>query len=191
VGILNSIFGNRNKFKSDESDILSTILNVENLAFPKSTEKITFSAKSALLLNTNDDPFFENIDASLEIIHPEQQPITSKTISIESGEYGSSWIVFENPVIQRMINDINSVSSHIANLGLGSTMTAAIFKGVAKNKPSYWVCNYRTAKFYPLVPTGNNQRDNNLEMEIGGLLSSKGIPVEPHANWYSLSDIPF
>ena len=191
MGLLKSIFGKRNKPKSDESDILSTILRVENLTFPKSTEKITFSVKSALLLNTSDDPFFENIDASLKNIHPKQQPITSKIISMKSGEYDSSWIVFENPIMQKMINDVNSVSSHIANLGLGSTMTAAIFKGMAKNEPSYWVCNYRSAKFYPLVPTDNNQRDNNLEMEIGDLLTSKGIPVEPHANWYSLSDIPF
>ena len=191
MGLLKNIFGRKSKAQSDESDILSAILRVEDLAFPDSTDKITVSSKSALLLNTNDDPFFKNTDASLKNILPEQQPITSEVANIESDEYDSCWIVFENPIMQKMINDVNSVSSHIANLGLGSTMTAAIFKGMAKNEPSYWVCNYRSAKFYPLVPTDNNQRDNNLEMEIGDLLTSKGIPVEPHANWYSLSDIPF
>jgi len=190
VGLLKNIFGRKSKAKSDESDILSAILRVEDLAFPDSTDKITVLSKSALLLNTNDDPFFKNTDASLKNILPEQQPITSEVANIESDEYDSCWIVFENPITQRMINDINSVSSHIANLGLGSTMTAAIFKGVVKNKPSYWVCNYRTAKFYPLVPDGD-RRDNEMEIKIGQIFTSKGIPVEPHANWYSLSDIPF
>ncbi len=191
MGLLKSIFGNRTRSKSDETDILSAILRIENFTFPRSTKTITLSANSALLLNTNDDLFFENVDASLKRILREQQPITSKVTTIESDEYDSCWIVFENTVTQRMIHDINSVSSHIANLGLGSSMTAAIFKGLAENKQSYWVCNYRTAKFYPLVPDDNDKRDNDMEIKIGNILTSKGIPVEPHANWYSLSDIPF
>ena len=89
-----------------------------------------------------------------------------------------------------MVDDINSVSAHIANLGLGNNMTAAIFKGTIKNQLFYWICNYRTSKFYPLAPLGKEMRDNKLEMEIGNLLASMGIPLEPHENWYSLSDIP-
>ncbi len=89
-----------------------------------------------------------------------------------------------------MVDDINSVSSHIANLGLGNNMTAAILKGTIKNQSFYWICNYRTSKFYPLAPLENDIRDNELEMKIGSLLASMGIPLEPHENWYSLSDIP-
>ena len=191
MGLLKSIFGKRNNPKSDESDILSTIVKIENFGSETGTEKIAISAKSALLLNKNDAPFFENVGASLKSISPEQQPITSELTNIESKEYNSCWIVFENPVTQKMITDINSISSYIANLGLGSSMTAAIFKGAVNNKPAYWVCNYRTAKFYPLVPDDNNKRDNDMEITIGKILTSKGIPVEPYANWYSLSDIPF
>ena len=191
MGLLKSIFGKRNNPKSDESDILSAIVKVENFDSRDGTEEIAISAKSALLLNKNDAPFFENVGASLKSIFPEQQPITSELTNIESKEYNSCWIVFENPVTQKMITDINSISSYIANLGLGSSMTAAIFKGAVNNKPAYWVCNYRTAKFYPLVPDDNNKRDNDMEITIGKILTSKGIPVEPYANWYSLSDIPF
>ena len=94
-----------------------------------------------------------------------------------------------------MVAEINSASSHIANLGLGNNMTAAIFKGTiskgtTRNQSFYWICNYRTSKFYPLAPLENEMRDNELEMEIGNLLASMGIPLEPHENWYSLSDIP-
>ena len=191
MGLLKRIFRTRNKPQADESDILSAILRVEDLTFPDSTDKITVLSKSALLLNTNDDPFFKNIDASLKNILPEQQPITSKVTTIESNEYNSCWVIFENTVTNRMIDDINSVSSKIANLGLGNNMTAAIFKGVVENNPTYWVCNYRTVKFYPLVPTENDKRDNDMEIKIGEVLASQGIPLEPHMNWYSLSDIPF
>ena len=191
MGLLKSIFGKRSNPKSDESDILSTIVKVENFDSATDTEKIAILGKSALLLNTNDAPFFENVNKSLINISPEPQPITSEVTSIESDEYNSCWIVFDNPDTKKMITDINSISSHIANLGLGSSMTAAIFKGIVKDKLAYWVCNYRTAKFYPLVPDDNNKRDNDMEIKIGEILISKGIPVERHANWYSLSDIPF
>tara|TARA_A100001037_G_C15093453_1_gene610267 strand:+ start:925 stop:1500 length:576 start_codon:yes stop_codon:yes gene_type:complete len=191
VSLLKRIFGKKNKSTSDESDILSAILRVENPVSPKGTIKITLSAKSALLLNTNDDSFFQNVDASLKKILIEQQPITSKVTTIESNEYNSCWVLFENTVTNKMIDDINSVSSKIANLGLSNNMTAAIFKGVVENNPTYWVCNYRTAKFYPLVPTENDIRDNDMEIKIGEVLALHGIPIEPHMNWYSLSDIPF
>lgn len=191
MGILKSIFGKPNNHKSDESDILSAILRLEIIDSSTSTEQISLVEKSALLLNTNESTFFENIDSSLKNIPVEQQPITSTVKSVKSDDYNSCWIVFENPTIQKMITDINSVSSYIASLGLGNNMTAAIFKTLFKNKSSYGVCNYRTARFYPLVPTDDGKRDNNMEMEIGDILSSKGIPLEPYSNWYSLSDIPF
>ena len=81
-------------------------------------------------------------------------------------------------------NDIGTagIVEHFADTY--SAMTAAIFKGTIKNQSFYWICNYRTSKFYPLTPLGKEMRDNKLEMEIGNLLASMGIPLEPHENWY-------
>ena len=189
--LFKTLFGKSNKLKSDESDILSLVLRVTNQD-SNGDRDINLSGAATLLLNINEHTFFTDINSSLKELEKELLIPTVGTPlrGFKSDMYNSFWIVFENSNNQKMVDDINSVSAHIANLGLGNNMTAAIFKGTIKNQLFYWICNYRTSKFYPLAPLGKEMRDNKLEMEIGNLLASMGIPLEPHENWYSLSDIP-
>ncbi len=189
--LFRTLFKNSNRLGSDESDILSTILRVTNQS-TGGEKDINLSGAATLLLNTNEHPFFTDINTSLKELDKELFVSTIRTPlrGLKSDMYNSCWIIFENYNNQKMVDDINSVSSHIANLGLGNNMTAAILKGTIKNQSFYWICNYRTSKFYPLAPLENDIRDNELEMKIGSLLASMGIPLEPHENWYSLSDIP-
>jgi hypothetical protein len=191
VRLFKTLFGKSNKLKSDESDILSLVLRVTNQD-SNGDRDINLSGAATLLLNINEHTFFTDINSSLKELEKELLIPTVGTPlqGLKSDMYNSFWIVFENSNNQKMVDDINSVSAHIANLGLGNNMTAAIFKGTIKNQSFYWICNYRTSKFYPLAPLGKEMRDNKLEMEIGTLLASMGIPLEPHENWYSLSDIP-
>jgi len=191
VRLFKTLFGKSNKLKSDESDILSLVLRVTNQD-SNGDRDINLSGAATLLLNINEHTFFTDINSSLKELEEELLIPTVGTPlrGFKSDMYNSFWIVFENSNNQKMVDDINSVSAHIANLGLGNNMTAAIFKGTIKNQLFYWICNYRTSKFYPLAPLGKEMRDNKLEMEIGNLLASMGIPLEPHENWYSLSDIP-
>jgi len=191
VRLFKTLFGKSNKLKSDESDILSLVLRVTNQD-SNGDRDINLSGAATLLLNINEHTFFTDINSSLKELEKELLIPTVGTPlrGFKSDMYNSFWIVFENSNNQKMVDDINSVSAHIANLGLGNNMTAAIFKGTIKNQSFYWICNYRTSKFYPLAPLGKEMRDNKLEMEIGNLLASMGIPLEPHENWYSLSDIP-
>jgi hypothetical protein len=191
VRLFKTLFGKSNKLKSDESDIVSLVLRVTN-QYSNGDRDINLSGAATLLLNINEHTFFTDINSSLKELEKELLIPTVGTPlrGFKSDMYNSFWIVFENSNNQKMVDDINSVSAHIANLGLGNNMTAAIFKGTIKNQSFYWICNYRTSKFYPLAPLANDMRDNELEMEIGNLLVSTGIPLEPHENWYSLSDIP-
>ena len=194
--LFKTLFGKSNKLKSDESDILSLVLRVTNQD-SNGDRDINLSGAATLLLDINKHPFFTDINSSLKELEKELLiPTVGPPLrGFKSDMYNSCWIIFENTNNQKMVAEINSASSHIANLGLGNNMTAAIFKGTiskgtTRNQSFYWICNYRTSKFYPLAPLGNEMRDNELEMEIGNLLASMGIPLEPHENWYSLSDIP-
>jgi hypothetical protein len=191
VRLFRTLFKKSNRLGSDESDILSAILRITNQPAGGETD-INLSGAATLLLNTNEHPFFTDINSSLKELEKELFISTIRTPlrGLKSDMYNSCWIIFENSNNQKMVDDINSVSSHIANLGLGNNMTAAIFKGTIRDQSFYWICNYRTSKFYPLAPLENSIRDNELEMKVGSLLASMGIPLEPHENWYSLSDIP-
>ena len=189
--LFRTLFKNPDSPESNESDILSTVLRITNRD-TNGKKDINLSGEATLLLNANDHPFFTDIKSSLKELDKELFMSTMRTPlqGLKSETYNSCWIIFESTNNQKMVDDINAISSHIANLGLGENMTAAVFKGTIRNQSFYCICNYRTSKFYPLVPLGYDMRDNELEMEIGDRLASIGIPLEPHENWYSLSDVP-
>jgi hypothetical protein len=191
MGLLKSLFGRQSKSRTSESSILSTILRIENQNSLDSGKTVILEECAALLLNTTDHPFFEDIDSSLENSAKNLVSLKSKLSGSKSEAFNSCWILFENTFKDKMVNDINSFSTHMADLGLADNMTAAIFKSVIGDQITYWICNYRTSKFYPMVPIDNGGRDNDLELEFGEMSASLGIPTEPHENWYSLSDIPF
>jgi hypothetical protein len=54
------------------------------------------------------------------------------------------------------------------------------------------VYNVKRGKFYPLVLSGERERDNSAEMRLGGLMEEESIPVERSLEqWYALWGIPF
>ena len=189
--LFRTLFKKPNSPEPNESDILSTVLRITN-GNTNGERDINLSGAATLLLNTNDHPFFTDINSSLKELDKEffMSKIGTPLRGLKSDTYNSYWIIFENTNNQKMVDDINAISSHIANLGLGENMTAAVFKGTIRNQSFYCICNYRTSKFYPLAPLEHDMRDNELEMEIGDRLASIGIPLEPHENWYSLSGVP-
>ena len=133
--LFKTLFGKSNKLKSDESDILSLVLRVTNQD-SNGDRDINLSGAATLLLNINEHTFFTDINSSLKELEEELLIPTVGTPlrGFKSDMYNSFWIVFENSNNQKMVDDINSVSAHIANLGLGNNMTAAIFKGTIKNQ---------------------------------------------------------
>ena len=66
MGLLKALFGRQSKSKTSESSILSTILRIENQNSLDNGKTVILEGCSALLLNTTDHPFFEDIDSSLE-----------------------------------------------------------------------------------------------------------------------------
>jgi len=74
----------------------------------------------------------------------------------------------------------------------GDCIIAAVFGVDFGGKRAYWVYNVKRGKFYPLVLSGERERDNSAEMRLGGLMEEESIPVERSLEqWYALWDIPF
>ena len=146
--LFKTLFGKSNKLKSDESDILSLVLRVTNQD-SNGDRDINLSGAATLLLDINKHPFFTDINSSLKELEKELLIPTVGTPlrGFKSDMYNSCWIIFENTNNQKMVAEINSASSHIANLGLGNNMTAAIFKGTiskgtTRNQSFYWICSH-------------------------------------------------
>ena len=95
--LFKTLFKNSNRFGSDESDILSAILRVTNQS-AVGEKDINLSGAATLLLNTNEHPFFTDINTSLKELDKElfMSTLSTSLRGLKSDIYKSCWIIFEN-----------------------------------------------------------------------------------------------
>ena len=193
MGFLKSIFGTSKNPKlisnDNETDILSSIFRL--VSHPDTQTRVSASSTAGLLLSPNEDIFFKTTDTFVSKFidqHEENSLIQGRCFK---DDHGTQWIIMNHPDFRNLIGIINELSKSISSEGLGSQMIAAVFKGDYNGENSYWICNYRTSKFYPFIPNGKNTRNYELEMELSSHFTQNGIPVEPPTNWYPLWNAPF
>ncbi len=57
-------------------------------------------------------------------------------------------------------------------------------------QPLYLVYLAKQGTFYPFAPTGDEQRDNELELRLKGMLA-EDLPIEPDlSRWFPMWDLP-
>ncbi len=57
-------------------------------------------------------------------------------------------------------------------------------------QPLYLVYLAKQGTFYPFAPTGAEQRDNELELRVKGMLA-EDLPIEPDlSRWFPIWDLP-
>ena len=182
-----SFFRSSNHSHSDKK-ILLQILNLTK-EHARDT-KLHPGSQAAILISPNDHDFFKDLNESMNERLNDLGLSHSTVKVIEKDKHGTAWTLVTNDSFENLVAEVDKISESIFMAGLGPRMIAAVFKGQFRESTVYWVCNYRTAKFYPFIPAGNQTRDNELEIDMGDVLIGMGIPVEPHSNWYALWDIP-
>ena len=146
--------------------------------------------EAAIILSPNDDGFFHDLDKSTNAVLEEIEISNHVIRRTATDDHGTKWIILTESDFMLLVNLIDKFSMRISELNLGPRMIAAVFKGEFKGTKSYWICNYRTSRYYPFVPTGSNQRDYESEMAIAEMFRINGIPVESPQNWYPLWNAP-
>ncbi|MFL2803976.1 MAG: PspA-associated protein PspAB [Dehalococcoidia bacterium] len=184
MSFLSSFF----KSKKNDAHILQSILRIENIQINQNNNLPVLS--SAILLSPSDDAFFNTFSVSVNQI-ARKIPNISKVNVIETDDHGTKWVIFSSRSFENLISITDEFSKIIAAQDLGDRMIAAIFKSNLTEQKCYWICNYRSSKFYPFVPQENQTRNSELEMTLGHTLSKLGIPVELHEKWYPVWDAPF
>ena len=190
AGILSAI-GSFFNFSNNHPSDQNVLLNILNLVKEENfNAEVRPDNQAAILISPNDHNFFTDLTASmnerLNTINLSQSTVEV----IEKDKHGTAWTLIINNTFENLVADVDKISESIFSAGLGARMIAAVFKGQFRGSAVYWICNYRTAKFYPFIPTGNQTRDNQLEIDMGDIFIGMGIPIEPHSNWYALWDIP-
>jgi hypothetical protein len=114
------------------------------------------------------------------------------TVTSSDDEYGYRWMILADPDFDDLVVGVNAVSGAIQGGGYGDRILAAVFAfRDEKDRPLYWIYNYKRGAFYPFVPSGGSQqRDNERELRLKAQIGAD-LPVEPELErWFPLWGIP-
>jgi hypothetical protein len=105
--------------------------------------------------------------------------------------YGFSWLVLKGPSFDDLVVGINAVATAIGDGGYGERLLCAVFAfSDAAGKSLYLIYNFKRGAFYPFVPAGAQQRDNERELVLRAQLGSE-LPIETElTRWFALWGIP-
>ena len=113
--------------------------------------------------------------------------------------YGYRWILIDGAGIDDIVTRAHVVHSSLEDAGWSTQLLCSVFGfrpgdaddvPGAVSRPLYVVYLAKRGTFYPFAPTGEEQRDSELELRIRSLVGSD-LPMEDDlSRWFPLWDLP-
>ncbi len=189
MGILGSLFG-RNKLKQPKREQFFSVITAELSLSTRSDVRHT--NKAGIVFNPVESLFFDNLDSELRDLLRIGENATGTKFEIKDDTYGTRWVVLEDKDFEDLVATMHLISETIVDHGFADRLLAGVLGLEYEGNSAYWIYNYKRGRFYPLVVTAPQQRDNAAEMRLGTLMDEEKIPVERSLeSWYALWGIPF
>jgi len=133
---------------------------------------------------------FQQIVKDTEALLRSAAEDTGTKVETADDEFGYSWIILRDEDFEDLVVAMNLVSSQLQAGGYGDRLLAAVFVFEENGRPIYFIYNFKRGAYYPFVPTGDKQRDNEREFRLKAQLSGE-LPIEPEVErWFPLWGTP-
>lgn len=114
-------------------------------------------------------------------------------VALSEDSYGFTWLQAhaEREDLAGLATDLHAVNSTLADAGFGPTLLCSLvpFRDAAGRRLAL-VYLYKQGTWYPFAPTGENARDNTLELQAKGVLE-QDLRIEPDlARWFGVWGAP-
>jgi hypothetical protein len=177
----------------------------EDRLFAISTAYVTFETSLGITARGGAAIVFQSLaTADFNAIVREMEEVVRATASdsataVETSvdSYGFSWLILRGEDFDSLVVGINAVSGALESGGYGDRLLCAVFAFHESDpahpthpRPLYWIYNYKRGSFYPFVPAGPQQRDNERELVLRAQAGHE-LPIEPElSRWFPLWGIP-
>jgi hypothetical protein len=136
------------------------------------------------------------------------------TVRHVGDKFGYRWIIVEAAAIDDLVTRVHMVHASLQDAGWGTQLLCSVFgfapaaqqgdgstsdagapeasgsSAESITRPLYLVYLAKQGTFYPFAPTGGEQRDNELELRLKGMLA-EDLPIEPDlTRWFPMWDLP-
>ena len=188
MGFLDSLFGGGKKLKAPAEDRL----------FAMTTAHVTFETALGLRHRTAAGIVFQpvatadfgSIVKETEELLRGQAEDTGTTVESTEDQFGYRWMVLRDDDFEDLVVSVNVVSSQLEGGGYGDRLLAAVFAFEHDGKPVYFIYNFKRGAYYPFVPKGGRNRDNEHELRLKAQVGSE-LPIEQELDrWFPLWEIP-
>lgn len=133
---------------------------------------------------------FTRVDTDMESLLQSAAKSAGSTIERKTDQYGFDWVIVRDPDFEDVVTSVHTVASELTAQGFGAQLLAAAFRFEGGPNPVYWIYGFKPGKFWPFIPSGENQRDNATELELKAKLE-KELPIEQDlTRWLALFDLP-
>src|SRR5437588_5012500 len=129
---------------------------------------ITSRGSAAIVFQPLATADFESIVRDMEEVVTATAKDSGTVIDTSDDSYGFRWLILRGKDFDDLVVGINAVSGSLETGGYGDRVLCAVFAFEnEKQRPLYWIYNYKRGAFYPFVPSGGEQqRDNEREMVL-------------------------
>ncbi len=111
-------------------------------------------------------------------------------IERRSDEFGFEWLIIRDRDFEELVTTVHLVGAELQKRGFGPQLLAAMFELKGGEQPVYFIYGYKSGAFWPFVPTGEKERDNDRELELKAKLENE-LPIEPDlSKWFGLFEAP-
>ena len=131
-------------------------------------------------------------------------PSPATDLQRETDAYGYRWVVVRAADPDELVTRVHFVNSTLEDHGYGPQLLCSVFgfrpQAGGGGEPgavvragragAYLVYLFKRGSFYPFVPRGHEQRDNEAELRLKALLG-EDLAIEPELDrWFPLWDLP-
>jgi hypothetical protein len=190
MGFLDILTGGGRKLKQPAPDRL----------FAMATAAVTMelklnlrsSGRAAIVFQPLATSDFDEVVGEMEAVLHGTGGDVGTAIEKSDDTFGYRWMILADDDFEDLVVGINGVSSALVGGGYGDRVLCAVFSfRDERDRPVYWIYNYKRGAFYPFCPTGGGQqRDTERELRLKAQIGAE-LPVEAELErWFPLWDIP-
>ena len=191
MGFLDILTGRRKLAQPAEDRLFA--ISTAYVTF-ETAQGITTRGSAAIVFQSLATADFTSIVKDMEEVVRATASESATTVETSVDSYGFSWLILKGQDFDSLVVGINAVSSALQDGGYGDRLLCAVFafqgSSPAQGGALYWIYNYKRGSFYPFVPSGSQQRDNERELVLRAQAGNE-LPIEPElSRWFPLWGIP-
>ena len=150
------------------------------------------TGRAAIVFQPIANTDFDSIVAEMEEVLGATGSETGTKIDKQDDSFGYRWMILtDDDSFEDLVVGLNAVNSALKDGGYGERVLAALFAFTdSTGRPVYFIYNVKRGTYYPFVPKGEKNRDNEAELRLKAQLGNE-LPIEPELErWFPLWGVP-